>query len=291
MILSNTKRATQAGLDFPTKAAAKHNNKYDYTNVIYVNCKTAVDIICPVHGMFQQIPNSHLLGHGCSKCGHETHRRPDKIIYPRQCEHCDYVARSPSMYQYHNYTHEQVPDGVMCYLGCGQVAQFRNTHGNYTCSKIAHACPGYVTRHSALVQRQWDTNQWEERKTLLRGRALAETTEQREARVAKQVATKRAKFGTLTPEDAITYRRYARFIRERAQRWARKQGYTIGRQTYHVDHKLSIRDAWCARLPEEIVNHPANLHIMEAKKNSGKGPNSSLTVDELLERIKQSNAT
>jgi len=48
-----------------------HNNKYDYTLVEYKNSKTKVKIICPIHGVFEQIPNSHLLGFGCYKCSIE----------------------------------------------------------------------------------------------------------------------------------------------------------------------------------------------------------------------------
>lgn len=94
--------------------------------------------------------------------------------------------------------------------------------------------------------------------------------------------TKRKKSGLLTPQDAKNYRHYARAIRQRAQIWAKEQGYEIGRQTYHVDHKLSILDAWNANLPAEIVNHPVNLQILEATANTSKGAKSTITVEELL---------
>ncbi len=55
-------------VNFTNNANDIHNNKYDYSLVEYVNNKTKVKIICPVHGIFEQIPNSHLRGHGCSMC-------------------------------------------------------------------------------------------------------------------------------------------------------------------------------------------------------------------------------
>jgi hypothetical protein len=61
----------------------------------------------------------------------------------------------------------------------------------------------------------------------------------------------------------------------------------LGQQTYHVDHKLSILDAWNANLPAEVVNHPANLQILPAKENSSKGRKSSITIEELYEMISQ----
>ncbi len=46
-----------------------HNNKYDYSKVVYVKAKQKVIIVCPIHGAFEQIPTSHILHHGCPKCG------------------------------------------------------------------------------------------------------------------------------------------------------------------------------------------------------------------------------
>jgi hypothetical protein len=48
-----------------------HKNKYDYSKVIYKNTDTKVTIICPIHGEFQQSPNSHINSTGCPKCGIE----------------------------------------------------------------------------------------------------------------------------------------------------------------------------------------------------------------------------
>lgn len=47
----------------------KHCNKYDYNKVDYINSKTKVTIICPIHGEFKQSPNNHQKGIGCSFCG------------------------------------------------------------------------------------------------------------------------------------------------------------------------------------------------------------------------------
>jgi len=54
---------------FIEKAIEVHGNKYDYSLVKYEKSKTKIKIICPIHGEFEQIPNSHLSGHGCDKCG------------------------------------------------------------------------------------------------------------------------------------------------------------------------------------------------------------------------------
>jgi len=54
--------------EFIVKANLKHNGKYDYSLVKYQDTEIKVKIICPTHGIFSQVPHSHLKGSGCSKC-------------------------------------------------------------------------------------------------------------------------------------------------------------------------------------------------------------------------------
>ena len=54
---------------FINKALVVHKNKYDYSNVVYSNCKEKVLISCPIHGSFEQTPDNHISGKGCPGCG------------------------------------------------------------------------------------------------------------------------------------------------------------------------------------------------------------------------------
>lgn len=46
-----------------------HGDRYDYSQVNYINNKTQVKIICPIHGEFMQIAGNHCrIGRGCPKC-------------------------------------------------------------------------------------------------------------------------------------------------------------------------------------------------------------------------------
>ena len=56
--------------EFIEQARKVHGNKYDYSKVEYINARTKVRIICPIHGEFKQFPNQHIyLEQGCPKCG------------------------------------------------------------------------------------------------------------------------------------------------------------------------------------------------------------------------------
>ena len=46
-----------------------HGDRYDYSNVFYINSKTKVEIICKEHGSFLMTPNAHIIQkQNCPKC-------------------------------------------------------------------------------------------------------------------------------------------------------------------------------------------------------------------------------
>ena len=56
-------------------------DKYDYSKVEYINAKTKVCIICPIHGEFWQTPYQHLnLKQGCSKCSKNHNYTTEEFI-------------------------------------------------------------------------------------------------------------------------------------------------------------------------------------------------------------------
>ena len=68
---SNTK-------DFIIKSKLIHNVKYDYSLVKYNNSISKVSIICHMHGVFKQVPNSHLNGRGCPKCSNNNFKKTEE---------------------------------------------------------------------------------------------------------------------------------------------------------------------------------------------------------------------
>ena len=64
-VCANKKRTNNS---FIEKAIEVHGHKYNYSAVQYVNKQTKVKIICPEHGVFEQVPSNHLTGHSCPGC-------------------------------------------------------------------------------------------------------------------------------------------------------------------------------------------------------------------------------
>lgn len=64
--------------EFIRNSRAVHGDKYSYDKVIYIGNKLNVVIVCPKHGDFEQIPNNHIRGFGCSSC---SESKGEKRVY------------------------------------------------------------------------------------------------------------------------------------------------------------------------------------------------------------------
>ena len=84
-----------------------HKNKYDYSEVNYINSQTKVQIICYIHGPFYMKPNSHFNGQGCPKCGRISARENIVLDYSIFLERAEKVHANRYIYvedTYKNYT-------------------------------------------------------------------------------------------------------------------------------------------------------------------------------------------
>lgn len=59
------KYTTNEFIDIANKV---HNYKYNYSKFEYLGTRETSNIICPEHGIFQQLPEVHLLGSSCPEC-------------------------------------------------------------------------------------------------------------------------------------------------------------------------------------------------------------------------------
>jgi hypothetical protein len=77
--------------EFILQAIKVHGNKYDYSKVKYVDNKSKICIICPVHGEFFQVAGNHIqVASGCLKCSIYNKRiTTDKFIKEARAMHGD----------------------------------------------------------------------------------------------------------------------------------------------------------------------------------------------------------
>ncbi len=108
--------------NFIDRSKILHNDEYDYSKVIYRGLKIPVEIICPKHGSFTQMPYLHLRGRGCAKCGIE------KSSIKKRVDPDEFIKRS-------NIIHNNKYDYYLL--------DFKNTR-----SKVEIICP----KHGAFSQ-------------------------------------------------------------------------------------------------------------------------------------------
>lgn len=109
--------------DFIEKSKEKHGDKYDYSNVNYIDSRTPIVINCKTHGEFIQRPDSHIRGSGCIKCRNDKRRsNKDEFIEKSRKIHGD-------KYDYSNveYKNADTPVSIIC-----------KTHGSFRQIPYSH---------------------------------------------------------------------------------------------------------------------------------------------------------
>jgi|LWDU01.1.fsa_nt_gi very-short-patch-repair endonuclease/ssDNA-binding Zn-finger/Zn-ribbon topoisomerase 1 len=113
--------------DFFERSNLIHNNFYGYEKVEYVNSKTEIIIICPSHGEFLQIPERHMIGIGCKKCGVE------KSADTRRKKNSEFIEEANlkhnGIYKYDNvdYKNDRLKVSITCKIH-GEFLQAAGTH-------------------------------------------------------------------------------------------------------------------------------------------------------------------
>jgi hypothetical protein len=120
-----------------------HKYKYDYSSVNYIDNKTDVKIICPIHGEFKKNPSSHLIGSGCRKCyGNETKTTKQFILDAQK------IHKNKYDYSLVEYINNKKEIKIICSIH-GIFEQSPITHlKNHGCKKCADIIKGEHLRYT-----------------------------------------------------------------------------------------------------------------------------------------------
>lgn len=113
--------------EFIHKCNLLYNNKYDYSLVDYINNKTKIKIICPIHGQFEQTPDKHLNNNrGCNKCMNHSIKKTNnylkKLIDRFNKKHNGFYS-----YSLENFVNSQTKIKIICPIH-GEFEQTPNNH-------------------------------------------------------------------------------------------------------------------------------------------------------------------
>ena len=117
---------------FIADARVIHGDKYDYSKVNYVNTKTKVLIVCPIHGEFWQTPDKHLNAkEGCPMCNKSFKSNRYKFIQKAREIHGD-------KYDYSRV--EYINSQTKVLVVCPQHGEFWITPNNHLNGKGCKKC-------------------------------------------------------------------------------------------------------------------------------------------------------
>lgn len=128
--------------EFIIRSNKIHKNKYDYSLVEYKSTYKKVKIICPIHGVFEQIPMSHLKGIGCSACTNNKKKTTEEFIKEARKIHGDRYDYSLVEYK-NNTTKVKIICPVHGVFEQGAKEHLRG-HGCLQCSSSYGYGKGYI---------------------------------------------------------------------------------------------------------------------------------------------------
>lgn len=123
-------------------------NRYNYSNVDYVDSNVKVRIICPIHGEFQQLPANHYK-YGCGSCG-----RHDNVRTRELNERCkkEFIDKSNQVHQ-NKYTYsraEYTTAAIKLTVTCAKHGDFKISPNNHLRGKGCPECGKESARVSKI---------------------------------------------------------------------------------------------------------------------------------------------
>lgn len=229
--------------EFISAAVVVHGNKYDYSKVAYVNNRTKVTVICPIHGEFKIAPAGHTaMKYGCIDCGGTRKRTTEEFISRASKMHNGKYDYSKTIY-----VNTETPVIIIC-----------PEHGEFKQTPFAHTQSyGCV---SCSLRRTIDTKI---KKGLLPASAINRTE--------YQVYVEQIRRHT-----ARNYKKYKHIINPGDLKFSHVGGY-------HLDHIYSKRMGFENNVPPEVIGHWTNLRVIDSLYNITKNIKCDKSLEKLYE--------
>jgi hypothetical protein len=113
--------------EYINKAKKIHGEKCDYSNTVYINSRTLINICCPIHGEFSQMPKQHLNGDGCPKCSNEHRGKKRRLSQEDYINRCNYIHNNKYDYSKTVYNGKRSKDVIICPIH-GEFEQYAGNH-------------------------------------------------------------------------------------------------------------------------------------------------------------------
>jgi len=128
--------------NFIEKSKELYNEKFDYSKTNYINTRTKVIIICPLHGEFEILPRKFLLSKcGCPNCA--RYKTQEYFIKEAQKVHNNFYSYEKTIY---------IGDSYPIIITCPKHGDFEQTANNHIHN---HGCPKCKRSRGEEQIEQW----------------------------------------------------------------------------------------------------------------------------------------
>jgi protein-arginine kinase activator protein McsA len=130
-------------------AQTVHGYRYDYSKSKYTNARNAIKIVCPDHGLFEQIARTHIhQKSGCPLCSHNVPYSPEEFIAACAKKH-------NGKYDYSAVQFESLKDKIS--ILCHFHGEFKQQAGSHL--HQGHGCPKCANKlkykKSSKIENKW----------------------------------------------------------------------------------------------------------------------------------------
>ena len=303
----STKKLTQQ--DFLDKCKKRHGNRFDYSNAIYINATTKVEIKCSVcQHSWNVIPSNHYFtGSGCPNCKAISSKKRNKAKYNN-----DWFIKKAILahgLQYDYSSTQYLDNNTKVTIKCHQHGIFKQWPSDHMrgigCSKcsgnnkksnkqfIAEALAIFPKYDYSLVDYKGAhipvTIICPEHGTFkIKPNGILNKTGCGKCSTSRQLTTKIQKGIIRNPDDISDYEKYRAEVWKISNREYQKYYYQINPTNVrrglknHLDHKYSIQQGWQNKIPAIIIGGWKNLQILSSKLNQQKSNKCSVLLEDIL---------
>jgi very-short-patch-repair endonuclease len=109
-----------------------HNNKYDYSKVVWEGVDVNIVVVCPKHGDFKIRPAYHKNGRGCNKCSKESRKYYNQLNTEKFIKRAKEIHRDEYEYSKVDYFNSNKKVIIICKKH-GEFEQLPSNHYKYGC--------------------------------------------------------------------------------------------------------------------------------------------------------------
>lgn len=109
---------------------------YDFSNTVFMNIQTPIDVVCNIHGLFSILPSNMLYKQeGCKFCGIESMAKSKSLTKQEFVKRANIVFKNLYDYTLTNYKNNKTKIKIIC-KKCGLVFE------QYPCNHLkGYGCP------------------------------------------------------------------------------------------------------------------------------------------------------